>query len=75
MQIFIEIISVLWQTITGILGAIGTVIWNNLPEILQLKQIAGYFTPAGVIGLYLGVPTIVVTIAISLIRKAIRNRT
>ena len=73
MTIFIEIISVLWQTITGLLGAIATAIWNNLPEILQLKQIVGYFTPAGVIGLYLGVPTIVVTIAIALINRAVKN--
>ena len=73
MTIFIEIISVLWQTITGLLGAIATAIWNNLPEILQLKQIVGYFTPAGIIGLYLGVPTIVVTIAIALIKRAVKN--
>lgn len=69
MAIFIEVIRVLWQTITGILGAIGTAIWNNLPELLQLKQIMGYFTPAGAIALYLGVPTIVVTITIALIKK------
>lgn len=69
MEIFIEVISTLWQVITGILGGIATAIWNNLPEIMQLKQIAGYFTPAGVIGLYLGVPTIVITIAITLMKK------
>ena len=73
MKIFIEIISALWQVVTGILGAIAAAIWNNLPEIMQLKQIAGYFTPAGVIGLYLGVPTIVVTIAIALIKRAVKN--
>lgn len=73
MNIFIEIISIIWQTITGILGAFATAIWNNLPEIMQLKQIAGYFTPAGVIGLYLGVPTIVVTVAIALIKRAVKN--
>ena len=73
MNIFFEIISILWQTITGILGAFATAIWNNLPEILKLKQIVGYFTPAGVIGLYLGVPTIVVTVAIGLIKRAVKN--
>ena len=74
MSILIEVISVLCQTITGVLGAFATAIWNNLPEIMQLKQIAGYFTPAGVIGLYLGVPTIIVTIVISIIRRAINNK-
>ena len=74
MNIFIEIISVLWQTITGILGAFATAIWNNLPEIMQLKQIAGYFTPAGVIGLYLGVPTVLVSVAIALIKRVVKNR-
>lgn len=73
MNIFIEIICIIWQTITGIVGAFATAIWNNLPEILQLKQIVGYFTPAGVIGLYLGVPTIVVTVAIALIKRAVKN--
>lgn len=73
MNIFIEIISVIWQTITGLVGAFATAIWNNLPEILQLKQIVGYFTPTGVIGLYLGVPTIVVTVAIALIKRAVKN--
>lgn len=73
MNIFFEIIRILWQTITGILGAFATAIWNNLPEILQLKQIVGCFTPAGVIGLYLGVPTIVVTVAIALIKMAVKN--
>ncbi len=73
MSILFEVISVLWQTITGILGAFATAIWNNLPEIMQLKQIAGYFTPAGVIGLYLGVPTVVVTVAIALIKRAVKN--
>lgn len=73
MSILIEVISVLWQTITGILGAFATAIWNNLPEIMQLKQIAGYFTPAGMIGLYLGVPTVVVTVAIALIKRAVKN--
>ena len=73
MSILFEVISVLWQTITGILGTFATAIWNNLPEIMQLKQIAGYFTPAGVIGLYLGVPTVVVTVAIALIKRAVKN--
>ena len=74
MKIFIEIISALWQVVTGILGAIASTIWNNLPEIMKLKQIMGYFTPPGIIALSLGVPTLVVSILIHLIKQGIKTR-
>ena len=74
MKIFIQIISALWQVVTGILGAIATAIWNNLPEIMKLKQIMGYFTPTGIIALSLGVPTLVISILIHLIKQGIKTR-
>ena len=55
------------------LSAIGTAVWQNLPELLELKKIMGYFTPVGMVALYLGVPTIVVTAIIWLAKKAINN--
>ena len=73
MKIFIEIISALWQVVTGILGAIATAIWNNLPEIMELKQIVGYFTPTGIVALWLGVPTVIVSILFLIIRKCVKN--
>lgn len=73
MEIFIEIISVFWQAFWGMLSAIGSAIWQNLPAILELKKIMGYFTPAGAVALYLGVPTIVITALVWLIKKAIKN--
>lgn len=65
---FFEILSILGQTMWGLLSALFSVIWNNLPEILEIKKVLGYFTPAGAVAIYLGVPTIVVTIAVKLIR-------
>ena len=74
MTIVIEIITVLWQTFWGILKAFGTAIWDNLPAILEIKKVMGYFTPAGMIALYLGVPTIVISILFLAIRKIIKAK-
>lgn len=74
MNILIEILSVLWQTITGLMSVFVTVIWNNLSTILEIKKVMGYFTPVGMIVLYLGVPTIVVTVAIKLIKKFVAGK-
>lgn len=71
MEILIEILSVLWQTISGLISAFVTVIWDNLSTILEIKKVMGYFTPVGMVALYLGVPTIVVTVAVKLIKKLV----
>ena len=55
------------------LSAIGTAVWQNLPAILELKKIMGYFTPVGVVALYLGVPTIVITALLWIIKRATRS--
>lgn len=74
MTIFIEIITVLWQAFWGILKAFGTAIWDNLPAILEIKKVMGYFTPAGMIALYLGVPTIVISILVLAVKKIIKAK-
>lgn len=68
---FFEILSILGKTIWGLLSALFSVIWNNLPEILEIKKVLEYFTPAGAVAIYLGVPTLVVIVAVKLIRKLI----
>ena len=73
MEIFIEVMTVFWQAFWGVLNVIGTVIWQNLPELLELKKIMGYFTPTGMIALYLGVPTIVITALVWILKKAVRS--
>lgn len=72
MSIFIEVITILWKTIWGMFTAIGTAVWENLPAILEIKKIASYFTPAGMIALCLGVPTVVITLILSIVKRAKR---
>lgn len=74
MTIFIEVLSTMWQVIWGLLSGIGKAVLENLLGLLELKKIMGYFTPLGVIALYIGVPTIVVSIAYKLIKKFLRSR-
>ena len=52
MNIIFEIVKTFAQIFSEMLTAIGTAIWENLPEILQFKQIMGYFTPAGIVALF-----------------------
>lgn len=70
MKIFIEIMTVLWQAFWEMLKAFGMALWDNLPAILEIKKVMGYFTPAGIVALYLGIPTIVITI-VSIITKRV----
>ena len=74
MKVFIEIITVLLQAFWGTLKAFGTAIWDSLPAILEIKKVMGYFTPAGMIALYLGVPTIVISILFLVVRKIIKAK-
>ena len=73
MDIFIEVMAVFWQAFWGFLSVIGSTIWENLPMLLEIKKIMGYFTPVGMVALYLGVPTIIVTATIWLIKKAVKS--
>ena len=74
MKIFIEIVTVLWQAFWGTLKAFGTAIWDNLPAILEIKKVMGYFTPTGMIALCLGVPTMVISILFLAVRKIIKAK-
>ena len=69
MQILFDVLSVMWQFILGIICCFGRIIWDNLPQLLELKKIMGYFTPVGMIALYIGVPTILVSLAIKFIKQ------
>ena len=70
---FLDIITTLWQAFWGFFTGICTLIWNMLPEILQLRQIAAYLTPTGVIALWLGVPIFVVTAAKFIIKRLVKG--
>lgn len=74
MEILFEVLSVIWITISSLFEGVFTMIIENLPLFMEMKQVLGMFTPAGMIALYLGVPTIVVSVGIALIKRAIRER-
>ncbi len=74
MEILFEVLSVIWITISSLFEGMFSMIIENLPLFMEMKQVLGMFTPAGVIALYLGVPTIVVSVGIALIKRAIRAR-
>lgn len=74
MTIFIEVLSTMWQVVWGLLSGIGNAVLDNLPALLELKKIMGYFTPLGIIALYIGVPTFVVSIAYKLVKKFFCSR-
>ena len=71
MGIFIEVISTLWQAFWEIVSAFGTAIWNNLPQILELKKILGLLTPSGTIAIMLGVPIVLIPIFRFALKKVI----
>ena len=73
-NIFIEVLTTMWQVVWGLLSGIGKAVFDNLPALLELKKIMGYFTPLGMIALYIGVPTMVVSIAYKLVKKFLRSR-
>lgn len=69
---FLDIITTLWQAFWGFFTSICTLLWDMLPEIMQLRQIAAYLTPTGVIALWLGVPVFVVTAAKFIIKRLVK---
>ncbi len=74
MEILFEVLSVIWITISSLFEGIFTMIIENLPLFMEMKQVLGMFTPAGMIALYLGVPTIVVSVSIALVKKFVYSR-
>ena len=56
------------------LSGMGKAVFENLPALLELKKVMDYFTPAGLIALSIGVPTIMITIVIKVIKKFLRSR-
>ena len=74
MEILFEVLSVIWITISSLFEGMFSMIIENLPLFIEMKQVLGMFTPAGMIALYLGVPTIVVSVSIALVKKFVYSR-
>lgn len=69
MKILIEVLSVIWQVISWFFTTIFNLIIDNLPELLELKEIMGYLTPIGMIAAILGVSTGVVSTIIWIVKN------
>jgi len=74
LAIFIEMIKIFLQFISTILSSIFRILWELLPEIIQIKQISSYFTPQGMLALAIGVPVSVIVITWFIVRKIIFNK-
>ena len=61
MDFIFDILEIIWQVIWGFISAIGSAIWESLPEIMDIKKIMDNFTPIGMTALYLGVPACVIS--------------
>lgn len=68
-----EILQVFFGTIWAVFSTIITCLWEFLPELLELKRIMSVFTPVGMIALYLGVPTFLVSAIIFFVKRICRT--
>lgn len=73
MKIIIEILSLLWQGFCQTLFGIFDAVYALLPTAMQLNKLASYFTPTGMVALYLGVPTVLVTIVFGIVKRAMKK--
>jgi len=69
LQILFEVLEVLG----AVFSAFFKMLWDLLPSILEIKQFFDWFTPKGMIAAYIGVPLFVVSIAIWLGRKVLKD--
>ena len=69
MKILTEVLSVIWPVISWFFTTIFSLIIDNLPELLELKEIMGYLTPIGMIAAILGLSTGVVSTIIWIVKN------
>ena len=62
MVILTEGVPIILMTIEGMICGFVKAAWNSLPEIIELKKIANFFTPTNVLAICLGVPAVVISI-------------
>ncbi len=72
-MLFIEILTLLWQGFCQTLSGIFDAVYAILPTAMQLNKLASYFTPTGIVALYLGVPTALVTIICGIAKRVINK--
>jgi hypothetical protein len=62
MVILTEGVPIILKTILMVIESIFVAAWDSLPNIIELKKIASFFTPTNVLAICLGVPTVMVSI-------------
>ena len=72
-MLFIEILSLLWQGFCQTLSGIFDAVYALLPTAMHLNKLASYFTPTGMVALYLGVPTALITMLFGIIKRAMKR--
>ncbi|MCX4363125.1 hypothetical protein [Pumilibacter intestinalis] len=72
-MLFIEILTIFWQGFCQTLFGIFDAVYAMLPAAVQLNKLASYFTPTGMMALYLGVPTVLVTIICGIAKRVINK--
>jgi hypothetical protein len=56
MELYEQFFTVFFQTIKWCLTTFLSIVWKNLPQLLELKDILDYFTPLGMLAAVLGIP-------------------
>ncbi|MBQ7347593.1 MAG: hypothetical protein IJW55_06515 [Clostridia bacterium] len=69
----IEILKVFFGTIWAVFSEVITCLWALLPLFLEIRKMASVLTPVGMIALYLGVPTCLVSAVIFLIKRVLHT--
>ena len=64
-----QVLTILWEVISLFFKAIGSIVRDNLPLILQIKKVFAYLTPKGVIALITGLPIGFFTIVFFIIKR------
>lgn len=68
MQLIGEVLSIFWE----VFKAFGKMIIELFPAVMELKQVMDMFTWEQMLAVYLGVPSIIITVVVFLIRRAIK---
>ncbi len=74
MNLIFEMLGIIWQVFWGVISAIGSAIWQNLPAIVEIKKIMGNFTPVGMVALYLGVPVCIISAFVWVGKTIVKSR-
>ncbi len=65
----IQVLTILWRVFSLFFKTIGSIVWDNLPLILQIKKVFAYLTPKGAIAIITGLPIGFFTVLFFIIKR------